>query len=808
MANNTLLASDNFASGSLAAGWDVWPGNLKGQVVSNLVEANTVGTGAGQIWTGLAFPNDQISEVTIAALASGSTFVLGARITNNGYAYQVNISSTAATLYVTNSGGTAPLAVGSGVTAFAAGDVWALCCGGAAITVYQNGKRVARAGDATVPSGSPGFLEVAYTNINHIQISSWRGYSAVQQDGIWQKQGIVLPAIAGDLSSSGVGVFPPSAVLYEGGSQCGLGAGNVFKMWFSNVNSSTANVLYAESLDGKSWTRYGSAVIAGYVSAYVFKSGSTYYLYAQTKAGEGTAAFEVFTSANGVSWTDQGSTGIGLGAGGAWDSIGIWLFQPIDIIAGVWYALYGGVSNITTYACGVGLATSADGLTWTKYAGNPVIASTPTGGGIMSSSAFAKVGNTYYVWFCAGQQGRGGTAPYLDPTECIRYQSTNLINWSNPVHSIHNSEMFETLNAQDGQAYLTGILDVNGSTYAWYNASPGDSSAPQVYQVGLAIAPATIANIVQGAENADSLVASDAFTNGPGSLSAKWTTPSWASALKIVAGPLVEPTVLNTVCVGLYTGASFSNDQYSKATLQTLTPVYNIQFILLLRSSATVHTAYEAVILSPIGTISSSNVYIQSNVAGTYKQIGPFIPCTPQAGDVWKFEVIGNVLSLYQNEFLLLQVEDVNNTIASGAPGFWLYNSTALADSQISSWSGGNANVMPFGVISGSAGIAGATISYSGTTSGSVTADGSGNYTLPSLANGMYTITPSKSGVAFNPSSSTQTISNGNITGINFVAVSSNNALVTTNNLLLTNGLLVTNALLAPNLLGGTADWS
>jgi hypothetical protein len=70
--------------------------------------------------------------------------------------------------------------------------------------------------------------------------------------------------------------------------------------------------------------------------------------------------------------------------------------------------------------------------------------------------------------------------------------------------------------------------------------------------------------------------------------------------------------------------------------------------------------------------------------------------------------------------------------------------------------------------ISGNAGVPGATISYSGATSGSVTADGSGNYTLPNLANGMYTITPTKTGYTFSPVGEDETISNGNITGANF----------------------------------------
>jgi hypothetical protein len=70
--------------------------------------------------------------------------------------------------------------------------------------------------------------------------------------------------------------------------------------------------------------------------------------------------------------------------------------------------------------------------------------------------------------------------------------------------------------------------------------------------------------------------------------------------------------------------------------------------------------------------------------------------------------------------------------------------------------------------ISGNAGIANATVSYSGTASGSVVADGSGNYSIPGLLNGSYTITPSRPGYTFTPTSQNETINGANITGVNF----------------------------------------
>ncbi len=55
--------------------------------------------------------------------------------------------------------------------------------------------------------------------------------------------------------------------------------------------------------------------------------------------------------------------------------------------------------------------------------------------------------------------------------------------------------------------------------------------------------------------------------------------------------------------------------------------------------------------------------------------------------------------------------------------------------------------------ISGNAGVAGATIAYSGTASGSVTSDGNGNFSIGPLQGGSYTITPAKVAYLFTPAS-------------------------------------------------------
>jgi hypothetical protein len=83
-------------------------------------------------------------------------------------------------------------------------------------------------------------------------------------------------------------------------------------------------------------------------------------------------------------------------------------------------------------------------------------------------------------------------------------------------------------------------------------------------------------------------------------------------------------------------------------------------------------------------------------------------------------------------------------------------------------WATGVLSLVAIYAISGNAGAAGAVVSYSGPVSGNVTADGSGNYSIPGLPNGSYTITPSKPGFTFSPTSQNETVNGANITGVNF----------------------------------------
>jgi hypothetical protein len=74
------------------------------------------------------------------------------------------------------------------------------------------------------------------------------------------------------------------------------------------------------------------------------------------------------------------------------------------------------------------------------------------------------------------------------------------------------------------------------------------------------------------------------------------------------------------------------------------------------------------------------------------------------------------------------------------------------------------------GTITPTAGGNGATVTLSGTANGSTTANSSGAFTFSGLANGSYTLTPSRTGYTFSPTSQNVTVSGAAVSGVSFTA--------------------------------------
>jgi hypothetical protein len=81
------------------------------------------------------------------------------------------------------------------------------------------------------------------------------------------------------------------------------------------------------------------------------------------------------------------------------------------------------------------------------------------------------------------------------------------------------------------------------------------------------------------------------------------------------------------------------------------------------------------------------------------------------------------------------------------------------------------------GSISPASGGNGATVTLSGAASATALSDANGNYMFAGLANGQYTVTPTKNGYTFNPANQAVTIGGADVSGINFTAVAPSNSI-------------------------------
>jgi predicted GH43/DUF377 family glycosyl hydrolase len=187
----------------------------------------------------------------------------------------------------------------------------------------------------------------------------------------------------------------PRAILRE--------APNVWKMWYEAVpGGNQSTTAYATSSDGLNWTKYaGNPVMSPSVTwegsgganhedspTAVLKEDGLYKLWYHGISNT-TRAIGYAESKDGLSWTKfAGNPVLVPGSAGAWDADSV--CEPRVVRVGAQYFMF------YTHCAGphgIGLATSADGKSWTKYSGNPVLAPAP---GVTWDNQQVSWGEVYY----------------------------------------------------------------------------------------------------------------------------------------------------------------------------------------------------------------------------------------------------------------------------------------------------------------------------------------------------------------------------------------------------------------------------
>jgi predicted GH43/DUF377 family glycosyl hydrolase len=216
------------------------------------------------------------------------------------------------------------------------------------------------------------------------------------------------------------------------------------------------------------------------VSPRVLYDGKIYRMWYDGGSSSGFAGIGLATSRDGLTWTKRPDPVFAPSAQGAWDSASVSLGSVLW--NGTMFLMWYRGTNTTTLDTGaIGLAWSKDGISWTKYVGNPVLVPSAVDQGYIASPYVLKTTLTYNMWYTA----KNATAK-SDPSAVILYAtSLNGINWVKWPSTVFSPS--KDPSAWDSGTVYSPSIYYNGTTFGmWYSGLDRSLSTPQI---GLATSP-------------------------------------------------------------------------------------------------------------------------------------------------------------------------------------------------------------------------------------------------------------------------------------------------------------------------------
>lgn len=184
-------------------------------------------------------------------------------------------------------------------------------------------------------------------------------------------------------------------------------------------------------------------------------------------------------------------------------------------------------------------------------------------------------------------------------------------------------------------------------------------------------------------------LASDGFTRADGALGAFWDdgyikSGSAVGSLQIVSNK-VRASNVGQDAFETFNDAIIPNDQWAQVTTATLSGAgcQSVRLLLHFSVPPTVD-GYEILALSGCGSETS---YLVKRTNGVFQSLASESATTWASTDVMRAEYRNGQLALYRNDVLLLSVDD--STFPSGRAGVGVFNDTAVAETEITSWSAG-----------------------------------------------------------------------------------------------------------------------
>jgi predicted GH43/DUF377 family glycosyl hydrolase len=265
-----------------------------------------------------------------------------------------------------------------------------------------------------------------------------------------------------------------------------LKVGTLYMMWYTAL-STNRQISLATSEDGIHWTKSAANPVLGIGKPGEFDSEHVTYgrillhqdRYWMWYSGYNGQVWQIglATSPDGIHWTKHsGNPVLTVGKVGEWDEAGV--VAPVIIFDGhIFKMWYNG--NGSPYIQAGGYAESSDGIIWKKFSNNPVFTPVPNDWESRSIGMNTIIfsGGIYHLWYGAGGETRNGLG-YATSTDGINWER----NKSNPILLPGAS------NAWDGTV-LGGfsVWRENGVYKMWYSARRGE-----IWQIGYAVSAPVI----------------------------------------------------------------------------------------------------------------------------------------------------------------------------------------------------------------------------------------------------------------------------------------------------------------------------
>ncbi len=241
----------------------------------------------------------------------------------------------------------------------------------------------------------------------------------------------------------------------------------------------------AISENGLDWYRYAKNPVVGTGAAgsfdagriwggCVIKVGSTYRMYYGGYAGK--FSIGLFESTDGITWERHSAPKLTPGPSGSWDQDGVSAPSVMRDSSGRYRMWYSGTNGNSV---AIGLAFSEDGLTWTKWEGNPILKSDPSiawESMYITDSRVLRIDSMYHMFYFGLASGTGfgiGYASSADGVHWTKYPG-------NPVLKPGPRGSWEEYSLSQGW-----VIFKDNEFKLWYGAR----QYADIFQIGYASSP-------------------------------------------------------------------------------------------------------------------------------------------------------------------------------------------------------------------------------------------------------------------------------------------------------------------------------